>query len=247
MTMKGFMKLLFEKGKSKKLTLIILGVLFVLLIIYMTYRPEFTKTKRGALPELSTGDKWTFRVEHDQKTYTMTKVVIGREKIDEKSCYVENELIVSQTTPKITNVQAWIDKTTLHPVKTVSYVQIPGFPGSTTTTYSWTVITTYSYSWEKPPFPLEVGKEFDVTVRSTITSTSPWIENEEITEDLTCKIEGVENLTLPAGKFEALKWISYDNQNNIRGIKWFSKEAKTFIKKNKDENTLLEMKSFTVS
>lgn len=190
-------------------------------------------------PVLHAGDEWKFTIEHGQALYTQTRMITGEEKRNEKDCYIGHELTVSHHIARVENAKVWIDKSTLHIIRSEVHMWLSGASGLIT--------TTRSYEWQKLPFPLEVGKEFGVVIKSTVVSTLSWIENKIETENLTCKIEGIENITTSAGVFETFRWATYDNQGNIVRIKWYSREAKTFIKEiNVKENMTRELTSYSV-
>lgn len=231
-----------QRGRNIKRNSIIVITciaLATLIIVGISLRSRFTGVETETLPVLHIGDKWTFTVKHGQETYTLIRVITGEEKKDGKDCYVGHESIVSHFIARVENVKVWIDKATLHLIKAESRVWFSGDSGITT--------TTYSCEWTEQPFPLEAGKELGVTVRSTFTSTFPWMENENKVENLTCKIGRIENITVLAGKFEIFRWVTYDNQCDIIGIKWYSNRAKTFVKKiNAKENITWELISYSV-
>ena len=86
---------------------------------------------------------------------------------------------------------------------------------------------------------MEVGKEWEgiETEVATISSLNGVgeTETETRTTNYRCKVEKIEEVTVPAGTFTCFKVVEYRNGGIILETTWFSDEAKINIKIFDDE------------
>lgn len=216
--------------KAKKL--IILSLLAILLLSVVacgggeeeaatptpTPTPTPTNGTEGALPTLNLGDRWVYTLTSDGDRYTWTAEVTGQEMIGGKDCYVVDSSIDTSDEEFITDAKEWFEKETLWMIRMHSSGEYMGF----------THLVSADVSYEGLPlFPLEVGKEVEITETDTTTITIMGeTETQTKTRRSTYKVEKVEDITVAAGTFTCFKIVEYDEYDSAVGTTWYSDEVK---------------------
>jgi hypothetical protein len=111
------------------------------------------------------------------------------------------------------------------------------------------VVSSYTYGFlEAPPYPLETGKEYRVIELETTTSTITGRESTETeTNTYTYRVEGIEEITVPAGTFRCFKVVKYDEDDTAISTNWTSDKVKSDVKSIHHEAAeLMELISFAV-
>lgn len=176
--------------------------------------------EEGALPTLHVGDHWVYKMTSDPYLYTWTVEVTGQETIDGRDCYVVDALIHPPVKGVVTDIRCWIQKDTFWVVKTQISGEYTGF----------SYIVSADYSIEGPPlFPLEVGKEVEITETSTITTTMLGETETEIERyTRTYNVEKIEDITVAAGTFRCFKVVTYDEYFDTWSTAWYSDKVKWY-------------------
>jgi len=179
----------------------------------------------GRLPILHVGDWWIMEFVFNETTYTWTQNVTG----EGPNYYA----IYSTYEPPYmgrANETQWVDKSTI-----ISPVWIHGQSEYTydnmTITYTYNITFFYTY-YGGVPFPLIVGKEFNMTEIMTYTMT---MDNTTYTYkynmSYVSKVEMIESVTVPAGTFTCFKINMWNaTSGGLIYTAWYSDEAKTWVK-----------------
>jgi hypothetical protein len=180
--------------------------------------------ERGALPVLHTGDTWVAWMSAGETESTMTLEVTGDVVIDGKDCYVVEATAEPPYLGFISATTMAIDKATFLPVAVQSSGQLMGMP--------YEVVGEYAYELSGDPlFPLRVGSENEVM--ETLTSTATIMGEttaETETKTYTRTVEGVEEVTVPAGTFECFKIVERYEDGTLKLISWHSDEVKQTVR-----------------
>ena len=83
-----------------------------------------------------------------------------------------------------------------------------------------------------------------------VTRVEVWgdeTETESRTKTSTYKVEAIEEITVPAGKFSCFKIVEYDDTGQEHVTQWYSDKVKRFVKRieHGDAETM-ELKSYSV-
>jgi hypothetical protein len=105
--------------------------------------------------------------------------------------------------------------------------------------FPFTHASSYSYEFlGKPYYPLQVGKECKVTKTETRTTTMLGkTQTETETINYTYKVERIEEITVPAGKFRCFKIVQYDNSGKALSTHWESNSVRRYEVKSIDHET----------
>lgn len=183
----------------------------------------------GQLPTLNVGDRWVSRIMAEGFEYTMTLEVVGEDVTGGKDCYVAEGSFEPPIGGFISSVSAKYDKATMRIVRMQTSGELMGYP--------FVTAISYSYSPDETPYPLEVGKELVLIETTTITTT---IMGETQTETqitaYTYKVEGIEQITVPAGTFRCFEIVSYDEDASALETVWHSDTTKWPVKRVDHEN-----------
>jgi len=188
---------------------------------------EISKTltvKEGLLPTLRAGDKWVYRIEHEDIEYKGSQEIIGEDVVNGKPCYGVEGLIEPPLMGVISEFSYKIDKATMMPIRIQMTGEVMELPFIAAASYS------HIYTGVLP-YPLEVGKTWEITETESLTMTSMG-ETEKETEknDYTYRVETVEDITVPAGTFRCFKIVQYDESGAVVQTKWISDETKGEVK-----------------
>ncbi len=231
----------------------ILALLVFVIVLTFCASCGCSSDEEGALPTLKVGDTWTYRgpllsvpylltskaapLEPMDIDYTVTTKVTGKDVIDGKDCYV---LESKWEHPKfrVSDVHGKINEATMDTITA-------GF--SIGESASIEIIFTYEYLDER--FPLEVGKTYQVIEGNSLTEPSDDGTVTTIGENTyTCKVEGKETVTVPAGAFECFKIVKYDEEGSPKEVSWLSGETKMFDVKTYDYGSaaIMELLSYSL-
>ena len=206
-----------------------------------TPTPTPTVTE-GALPILNTGDKWVSRFVSEGIEYTMTMEVTGEDVTDGKDCYVCEISLAPPIALGMDKMASRIDKETLETVRMEGSGIYNGMPLE--------IRSSYSQQFTEPPFPLVVGKEWEVVEAENTTTTAMGQTNTETETNINRhKVEKMEQITVPAGTFRCFKIVQYDKNGNPINTSWVSDETKLISVKEADHETgeVFELVSYSVS
>ena len=166
--------------------------------------------------------------------------VEGEAVIDDKSCWV---IGISRYPPGgMSDYTMHLDKSNLEPARLHITLDLLG---------AITCDCTDNYSYDFPDgllWPLEVGKQ--VSRIEHVTRVEVWgdeTETESRTKTSTYKVEAIEEITVPAGKFSCFKIVEYDDTGQEDVTQWYSDKVKRFVKRieHGDAETM-ELKSYSV-
>ena len=199
--------------------------------------------REGVLPTLFIGDKWVSKVISEGVEYTMTLEVTGEDVTDGKNCYVMEGSFEPPVEGILSSVSAKFDKATMFTVRlqmSGEYMNVP-------------FVSALTWSYEFPgelPYPLEVGKEFEVVETETTTvKIMGETETETVTDTYTYKVERIEEITVPAGVFRCFKIVKYDKDGTAVSTCWDSDKVKQYDVKSIDHETeeVTELISYSIS
>ncbi len=176
--------------------------------------------KSGSLPTLSVGDKWVTKGIAPFLVSSTTLEVTGEEVIESKDLYV-----MRQTTELDTGGGPF---TTLSGVMKVdkSTGEMVSIQNSLLSGEGvWAMTLSYEFPGAHR-FPLKVGKEYKVVMTSTSNLSGRTVVE---TENLTYRVETIENMTVAAGTFRCFKIVRYDEKGNTF-TSWYSDEVKSMVK-----------------
>jgi len=178
----------------------------------------------GRLPILHVGDWWIMEIVFNETTYIVTMNLTG----EGPNYYVW----YSEYNPPFMgmyNSTDWIDKSTINPMW--SQGQSEYTYDNTTITYTYNMTFLYTY-YAGVPFPLIVGKEFNMTEIMTYTTTMDNITYAyEYNMSYVFEVETIESVTVPAGTFTCFKVNMWNATGGaLAYTMWYSDEAKTWVK-----------------
>ena len=173
----------------------------------------------GLLPTLNVGDRWVYTMTSNSHLYTYTSEVTKQQTIDGKECYLLDVSLDPPYAGFMTGGEVWIEKETLWIRKSQMLGEYMGLP--------WLVSS--DCSTEGPPlFPLEVGKEVEVTQTITQTRTMQGTTQTETGSATgTFIVEKIEVITVPAGTFRCFKIVEYDEHGTPVDTGWYSDKVKS--------------------
>jgi hypothetical protein len=196
--------------------------------------------QEGALPVLKTGDEWVYGSASAGFDYAETWEVTGEDVVDGSECWVV-KMSYEPPFQGMETATVRVEKATYFPIKGQTAMTVMGIP--------ITLVQEYSCQFpDGSPWPLEVGKEFDVVVTTTTTTTSlgdPETESETTTK--TYKVEKVEEVTVAAGTFKCFKMVEYDEAGAKVSTAWHSDRVKQDVKSvDHETGDTKELESYSV-
>jgi len=211
-----------EKGVSSTVVIIIVIVVAVVGVGgYLLLKGE--ERTKAELPTRHVGNEWMYQVT-DDNVYTFHYEVIAEETVDNKDCYVFK---LSSTPPYrghlggiLSGENMWVEKETGLTVKAQISGEYMGTP--------FTKTTTYIHHSGTDRWPIEVGKEVNVT--TTAIENSSLSGSRSSTGTVTVKVEKREDITVPAGTFKCFKVVFYDEYDSITSTSWYSDSVKYWVK-----------------
>jgi hypothetical protein len=204
---------------------------------------ETPVVREGALPTLFIGDKWVYKETAQGLEATHIYEVTGEDVTDGKNCYVMQESVeyskrespwAFPSPPNPLNIAVTVtekfDKETMQII--MDETEQPSADGT------GVEIRTHSCSYKFKnglPYPLEVGKECKFVLTGTTTQTKMGqSKTDKGTVTVVRNVEGIEEVTVPAGTFRCFKITTYsylgDNGNNL-GTSWYSDKVKFDVKR----------------
>ncbi len=233
--------------RTKRAGGILRVLLFVSLIassvIFAACGSENDEIDLGALPVLKVGDTWTQKGTVNGTEYTIVTTVKGEDVINGLGVYIIDgsvEPLISDIVDKMTQK---MDKYTLFPFEERMYNEDDPSSFDMTTSYS------YQISGD-PYFPMKVGNVSTfVSTEKTVTATNGITETSTVNVTEIYKVEGIEDITVPAGTFKCFKVVRYDENNTALDITWESAKVKHFSVKKLDSETneTSELISYSIS
>jgi len=195
------------------------------------------KSKEGDLPTLQVGNKWTYETLAGGVYYTISEEVTGEDTFNNKDCWV-TKLSMNPPFHGVDSMTSRRDESNLFRIQSEMSGTENGVP--------FTQVETHSYQFDVPLYPFEVGKTVKVVEIGNRTTTSvgePQVETNTSTTFF--KVERIEEITVPAGKFKCFKIVQYDESGVKLWTGWHSDKVKMFIKDiYEDSDYLRELKSY---
>jgi hypothetical protein len=157
--------------------------------------------------------------------------VTAEDVIDGKNCYVVQGSFEPPIGGVIRNLLVELEKATMLLVRARMSGEYQGLP----------FIQASSHSYEflgEPYYPLQVGKEGKV-VKTEIRTTTMMgkTETETKTTNYNYKVEGIEEIAVPAGTFRCFKIVQYDGAGSALSTHWESDEIRQCEVKSIDYET----------
>jgi hypothetical protein len=175
------------------------------------------ETREGSLPILQKGDRWVVKIVGENIEGISKMEVVGEDIINGKDCYIMRTLSEYKLpSPKTEHDEVWIDKVTLFPI------------WAKTQNGGKTIIILFTYEFpDGPLYPLELGKECRAVVKTKITGMGQPLSR---TGTYVYKVEEIEEIVVPAGKFTCFKVIGCDPSGYPTSISWRSDKTKLDVK-----------------
>ena len=165
----------------------------------------------GTLPAWKVGDSWTMRTMAYGVETTSFQTVTGEQVFNGIDCYTVEQTSTTNGVTYTTTLA--VDESTLQAIGAEISSSING------TVSTATVNMSYDYSVE--PYPLSMGKTWAATINTTAASSLTG-QNQTTTETdvYNYKVQKVESVTVPAGKFRCFKIMEYNSNNAILTTQW---------------------------
>ena len=198
-------------------------------------------TAQVVAPTYTIGDFWVTEVSIGKEKYTTRMSVVGGEVLDGTDCWILNVEDPTLGTP--TSQKAWVPKSD----PTFSMVKMEaegtGTNPFTMAESSFSMVKELSLDFpDGSPWPLEVGKKFTAvtSMRQVTVMGKAQVMGEirigetriEITTGSleTYKVEKRERVKVPAGKFNCLKIVVFNEKGESYRTLWYSEEVKCVVK-----------------
>lgn len=157
--------------------------------------------------------------------------VISEEVIDGKDCYITQGSFKPPIGGVIRNVLMVFEKATMFLLRTRMSGEYQGLPFIQASHHS------YEFLGE-PYYPLQVGKECEVIKTEIRTNTMLGkTQTETETNNYTYKVEGIEEITVPAGTFRCFKIVQYNAAGRALSTHWESDRIRQYEVKSIDHET----------
>ena len=178
----------------------------------------------GRVPILHVGDWWIMEFVFNETTYILTQNITG-EGPDYYVIYEEYNPPYQGTS----NMTYRVDKSTTYQIW--GQGQSEYTYDNTTIPYTYNITFFYTY-YGGVPFPMIVGKEFNMTEIMTYTMI---MDNTTYTYEYNTsyvfEVETIESVTVPAGTFTCFKVNMWNaTSGDLMYTMWYSDEAKTSVK-----------------
>ena len=211
------------------------------------FTAESPVVREGVLPTLFIGDKWVYRETAQGLEATPTYEVTGEDVTDGKNCYVMRLSVeyskrespwAFPSPPNPLNMTVTVTEKFDRETMQMIMDEQPLLDGT------GVLVHTQSYKFPNGlPYPLEVGKECKFVVTGTTTQTKMGqSKTDKGTGTVVRKVEGIEEVTVPAGTFRCFKITTYyyvgDNRINS-GTSWYSDKVKFDVKRTVPGNDAL--------
>jgi len=165
--------------------------------------------------------------------------VTAEDVINGKQCYVVQGSFNPPIGGVIKNISMEFDKANMYLLRARMLGEYQGFLFRQTSSHSYEFLGA-------PDYPLEVGKECRVTETETrITTMLGKTQKETKTTNYTYKVEGEEQITVPAGTFKCFKIVQYDDNGSALNTLWKSDGSKQYEVKriNHETGEVIELMS----
>ena len=199
----------------------------------------------GELPVLMMGDTWTTNGSMAGSDVTVILTVTGDEVVEGKAAYVLEGTINPALEGIVDTIVMKLDKSSMLPLEMQMMGESDGDPFEITTTSSYDITGA-------PKYPKELGNQTTViATQTTVTKTLGQLETEMTETETTTsvyKVEGIEDITVPAGTFTCFKEVEYDEAGVVLNTDWQSAATKHFNVKSIDGETgdVMELVSYSV-
>jgi hypothetical protein len=170
-------------------------------------------------PTYTIGDFWVTEVSMGREKYTTRISVVG----EEADCWVldmENPMLGTSIPQK-----AWVLKS--DPIFSLVKMEASG-----TEANPFTMLKEVSLDFpDGPPWPLEVGKKFTmVTSMRQVTVMENTRNETTATSRDTYEVTKREKVKVPAGRFNCLKIVVFNDKGESYRTLWYSEEVKYAVK-----------------
>jgi hypothetical protein len=180
--------------------------------------------EEGLLPSWYNGDTWTYRVNIGTEQYEVTYEVLGETIYEGTPIYVLRVSTKSQSEPYDRGT-SFVSKNTLSVTEEERLGKVNDIP-----VYQKTVVD--SNIVDGAPWPLALGNTWTERDSKDITTKNGLlISAEKVDTTHTFNVEGIEDITTPAGVFHCFKIVERDEENNIVGTSWYSDKIKRETKR----------------
>jgi len=160
----------------------------------------------GTLPVWKVGDSWTMRTMAGGVETTSFQTVTGEQVFNGIDCYTVEQTSTTNGVTYTTTLA--VDESTLQAVGAEISSTVNGTAG--------TAAVNMSYDYSVEPYPLSVGKTWAVDINTTVTGLTTE------TDMYNYKVDKVESVTVPAGKFRCFKIMKYSYDNSILAVQWIT-------------------------
>jgi len=210
-------------------------------------------SKEAELPILEVGDKWVYQWVTNTTQSTCTMEMKGEDTVNGKDCYVLQLSFDPPLSPGLTALCGGCvsDGTQMLDKANCLLLEMKGTCTKKDTKY--TVVSTHTYTFESPLWPLKLDKQVDVsneTDKIVVTVKSPTTEGtceDGGSGDRVYKVEAVEQITVAAGTFECFRVVRYDGYGNKERTFWYSETVKKDVKWiDHESGDSAELKSYSV-
>ena len=180
-------------------------------------------TSQVMAPTYTIGDFWVTEVSMGKEKYTTRISVVGQEVLDGTYCWVldmENPTLGTSIPQK-----AWVPKS--DPIFSLVKMETSG-----TEANPFTMVKEVSLDFpDGPPWPLEVGKKFTVVTSMRQVTVMENTRNETTaTSRDTYEVKKRERVKVPAGRFNCLKIVVFNDKGESYRTIWYSEEVKYAVK-----------------
>lgn len=197
--------------------------------------------KKAQLPEYKIGNQWIYKMEYQGLIHDVTIDVTDTDIVNNKECYVTVWNYQPALEGVVNEASIWVDRVTNFPVRGQATGTMMGVPYSAVIDYSYLFP---SQKW----WPLEVGKEIEISETLHRTTKALGLENTETERKTsTYEVVRVEEITVLAGTFKCFKIVEHDETGMKLSETWYSDEVKNDIKAiDYDVGYTIELKSYSL-
>jgi len=198
-------------------------------------------SSEGYLPTLERHNQWVYSAVSHGTESTWTLTITREATVLGKECYIAG-VSIDPPLQGIYSITLAMEKATCCPVTMEASGMIPGVSSVLSE-------STCSYTFpEQPYWPLAVGKESTMVEKiTTVTTAMGETDTQTKTETYTCKVEKMEDVTVPAGTFKCFKLVQYDEAGKKVSVSWHSDEVRNDVKVIEyDTGMTMELESYSV-
>ena len=229
--------------KITSTSLVIMFLIGLLCVIPACNGDDDSKTKEpqptgsGQLPVLHVGDTWEYRVNDRMTQYNLVYTVTAVDEYYSMSMKMDPPLMGG-----ISEATAQFDKDLLLPV----VMEMSGIDPQTNMEFD--VRTEASYELSGDRWPLEVGKEIQVTENTkTIMNIGGQDMTDNTSETATYKVDGLENIVVEDGIYNCYRIYKFSKPNILESTSWHSDIVKASVREiNHSTGEIQELLEFSV-